>query len=332
MVLNNIWFLLLIFLFGIYIILDGFKLGAGIIHLGLKSDGERKLSLNALGPVQDFNEPWFIFAVISLFTAFPKIDYSNIIVLFLSILFLLITRTISITLYKKLNSERWNKILDIIFCLSSYIIVLIFGISLGNLISGIPLYNEKEFSGTFLTLLNPYSILTGITAVMFIRMYGKIYLVMNTEGEQQNYVSMDINSSLGMFVIAFLFHAIWTFIAYPVVNKNFIDFPVWFILPAMIVLSIVVIPGFVRSQLYFRAFIASSAILAFCVVITAVDIYPNLIISNPNPENSLTIFNAASSEQTLLTMLFICCILIPAMIVYKVFVYRKFKAKASNIK
>ena len=328
MVLNNIWYILITCLITCYFILDGYKLGAGIIHLGLKTEELKNSSIKAIGPVKDLNELWLIVALFSLVSVFPLIkdiindELSYCLYLFI---FLFITRNVSYVLRKKNLSEHKRKLFDIMFCISSYSIVLLLGITIGNLITGIPLTNRREFSGTIFTFFRPYQILTGITSVMFIRMYGKIFLAMRTEGELQNKVSSDINSSLAMFLITFIFLAGWTFIVYPHVNQNFFKFPVWFFLPAMIILSIVVIPAFVRNQLYFRAFIASSAILAFCIIIAAVDIYPNLVISNPNPGNGLTIYNSSTTMESSILMLYLVCIAIPAMIVYKIYVNRKIK-------
>ncbi|MCL5991975.1 MAG: cytochrome d ubiquinol oxidase subunit II [Bacteroidetes bacterium] len=330
MELNVIWFVLLTVLFCGYVVLDGFDLGVGMIHLGLKSDLERRTSLNAIGPVWDANEVWLITAGGALFAAFPDVYatvFSGFYTAFMLFLLVIIGRAISIEFRGKVESDKWKKTWDFIFCLSSYLIVLLLGVSLGNIITGIPVYQDKEFAGTFFTLLNPYAVMTGITAVLLIRMHGKIFLAVKTEGEIQQRIAKGINSSLILFIIAYIFHGAWTIILYPGVTKNFVAFPVWFILPAFIILSIIVIPGFINSRLYFRAFIASSAILAFCIAIAAIDIYPNLVISNPNPENSLTIFNASSSQKTLFTMLIIACIGLPLMFIYKIFVYRIFRGK-----
>ncbi|OGU40277.1 MAG: cytochrome d ubiquinol oxidase subunit II [Ignavibacteria bacterium GWB2_35_12] len=330
MELNIIWFVLLTVLFGGYVVLDGFDLGVGMIHLGLKSDLERRTSLNAIGPVWDANEVWLITAGGALFAAFPDVYatvFSGFYTAFMLFLLVIIGRAISIEFRGKVESDKWKKTWDFIFCLSSYLIVLLLGVSLGNIITGIPIYQDKEYAGTFFTLLNPYAVMTGITAVLLIRMHGKIFLAVKTEGEIQQRVAKGINSSLILFVIAYIFHGAWTIILYPGVIKNFVAFPVWFILPAFIILSIIVIPGFINSQLYFRAFVASCTIIAFCIAIAAIDIYPNLVISNPNPENSLTIFNASSSQKTLMTMLIIACIGLPLMFIYKIFVYRIFRGK-----
>ncbi len=330
MELNVIWFVLLTVLFCGYVVLDGFDLGVGMIHLGLKSDLERRTSLNAIGPVWDANEVWLITAGGALFAAFPDVYatvFSGFYTAFMLFLLVIIGRAISIEFRGKVESDKWKKTWDFIFCLSSYLIVLLLGVSLGNIITGIPVYQDKEFAGTFFTLLNPYAVMTGITAVLLIRMHGKIFLAVKTEGEIQQRIAKGINSSLILFIIAYIFHGAWTIILYPGVTKNFVAFPVWFILPAFIILSIIVIPGFINSRLYFRAFIASSAILAFCIAIAAIDIYPNLVISNPNPENSLTIFNASSTQKTLFTMLIIACIGLPLMFIYKIFVYRIFRGK-----
>jgi len=225
MELNIIWFVLLTVLFGGYVVLDGFDLGVGMIHLGLKSDLERRTSLNAIGPVWDANEVWLITAGGALFAAFPDVYatvFSGFYTAFMLFLLVIIGRAISIEFRGKVESDKWKKTWDFIFCLSSYLIVLLLGVSLGNIITGIPIYQDKEYAGTFFTLLNPYAVMTGITAVLLIRMHGKIFLAVKTEGEIQQRVAKGINSSLILFVIAYIFHGAWTIILYPGVIKNFL--------------------------------------------------------------------------------------------------------------
>ncbi|MBI5324428.1 MAG: cytochrome d ubiquinol oxidase subunit II [Ignavibacteriae bacterium] len=330
MELNVVWFLLLAVLFGGYAVLDGFDLGVGMIHLGLKSDIERRTSINAIGPVWDANEVWLITAGGALFAAFPDVYatlFSGFYTPFMLFLLAIIGRAISIEFRSKVESAGWKKTWDVVFCLSSFLIVSILGISLGNIITGIPIYQDKEYAGTLYTLFRPYAIMTGITSLLLIRMHGKIFLAMKTEGELQQKIAKGINASLVLFVISYIIHGAWTIIMYPGVTKNFVIFPVWFILPAFIILSIIVIPGFINSRLYYRAFIASCAIIVFCIAIIAINIYPNLVISNPNPENSLTIFNSASSTKTLMIMFIVACIGIPIMLVYKILIYRIFRGK-----
>jgi cytochrome d ubiquinol oxidase subunit II len=330
MELNIIWFVLIAVLFAGYVVLDGFDLGAGMIHLSAKSDDERRMILNSIGPVWDANEVWLITAGGALFAAFPDVYatiFSGFYTALILFLFMIISRVVSIEFRGKVDSHTWKKLWDIVFNISSYLICILLGVSLGNIISGIPLAADKEFTGTFFTLIHPYAVLTAITAVLMLRMHGKIFIAMKTEGAIQQRISESIAPSLYMFVVAYLAQSIWTWLAYSNITKNFPAFPVWFLFPALIVLSIVVIPAFAKSQNYFRAFIASSSIIVFNIVIVAVSIYPNLVISKPLPELSLTIFNSSSSPKTLQTMLIIACIGVPLLLLYQIIVYRVFRGK-----
>ncbi len=330
MELNIIWFILITVLFAGYVVLDGFDLGAGMIHLSAKTDEERRMVLNSIGPVWDANEVWLITAGGALFAAFPDVYatiFSGFYTALILFLIMIIGRVISIEFRGKVDSQTWKKSWDIIFNLSSYLICILLGVSLGNIIIGIPISADREYAGTFFTLINPYAVLTAITAVLALRMHGKIYIAVKTEGAFQQRISESIAPSLYMFAVSYLALSVWTWIVYPVATKNFIAFPVWFLFPAMIVLAIVVIPAFVKSQNYFRSFIASSAIIVFNIVITAVSIYPNLVISKPLPEFSLTIFNASSSPKTLEAMLIIACIGVPLLLLYQIIVYRVFHGK-----
>lgn len=232
--LNTIWFILVGVLLSGYAILDGFDLGVGMLHLLGKNDYERRVFLNSIGPVWDGNEVWLITGGGALFAAFPEVYATVFSGFYLALFFLLVVlvfRAVAIEFRSKRESFRWRQNWDIAFSLSSYVIALLLGVAVGNIIVGIPLDNKHEFIGKFWTLLNPYSILVGITSVALFMMHATIYLVMKTEGEIQEKVKSWVNNSIIFFVIMYVSKTMITLIYVPSMIQHFRSFPILFILP-----------------------------------------------------------------------------------------------------
>lgn len=328
--LNIIWFILVGVLLTGYAILDGFDLGVGALHLLTKNDEERRIVINSIGPVWDGNEVWLVTAGGALFAAFPEVYatvFSGFYIAFMLLLFVLIFRAVSIEFRSKQKSELWRTSWDIAFSISSIVIALLMGVALGNIITGIPLGTDKEFIGSFFGLLKPFPILIGITTVALFMMHGSIYLTMKTEGELQVKVKSWVNNSIIFFVICFVTATMATLIYYPHMISHFKEQPVFFLIAILNMLAIANIPREIFHGREFRAFLSSSASVALLLVLFAIGIFPNIVLSNPLPENSLNIYNAASSQKTLGIMLIIAIIGMPFVIAYTVIIYKVYKGK-----
>jgi len=328
--LNIIWFVLVGVLLAGYAILDGFDLGVGALHLLTKSDIDRRTTLNSIGPVWDGNEVWLVTGGGALFAAFPDVYatvFSGFYLAFMTLLFVLIFRAIAIEFRSKLESKRWRTAWDYAFSISSIIIALLMGVALGNIITGIPVGGDKEFTGTFLGLLHPYALMIGITTVALFMMHGAIYLVMKTEGELQKQVRGWINNTIIFFVICFVTATMATLIYYPQMANHFKENPALFLIAVLNMLAIANIPREIFKDREFRAFLSSAASIALLLMLFAIGIFPNLVLSNPNPENSLTIYNAASSQKTLMIMLIMAIIGMPFVIAYTIIIHKVYKGK-----
>jgi cytochrome d ubiquinol oxidase subunit II len=328
--LNIIWFILVGVLLTGYAILDGFDLGVGALHLLTKDDSDRRILINSIGPVWDGNEVWLVTAGGALFAAFPDVYatiFSGFYTAFMLLLFVLIFRAVSIEFRSKHQSKRWRSAWDISFSISSIVIALLMGVALGNIITGIPVSPDKEFAGNFLSLLSPYTVLVGITSVSLFMMHGAIYLVMKTDGELQQKVRTWVNNTIIFFAICFVTTTMATLIYYPDMVAHFKNYPVFFIVAVITMLAIANIPREIQHGKEFNAFLSSSASIALLMLLFAIGIFPNLVLSNPNPENSLNIYNAASSTKTLTIMLIIAIIGIPFVLAYTIIIHKIFKGK-----
>jgi cytochrome d ubiquinol oxidase subunit II len=328
--LNTIWFILIGVLLTGYAILDGFDLGVGALHLLVKDDTERRIMLNSIGPVWDGNEVWLVTGGGALFAAFPHVYatvFSGFYTAFMLLLFGLIFRAVAIEFRSKEKMKWWRNMWDTAFCVSSILIAFLMGVALGNIITGIPLDAEKEFAGSFLSLINPYTIMVGITTVALFMMHGSIYAVMKTEGSLQSKIRGWVNNTIIFFVICYVTTTMYTLIYYPHMVQHFKEQPLFFVVAILNMLAIANIPREIFHKRDFLAFLSSCASIAALLILFAIGLFPNIVLSNPNPEFSLNIYNAASSQKTLNIMLIVAAIGVPFVLAYTISIYWVFRGK-----
>src|SRR3989338_310653 len=179
--LNTIWFILVGILFTGYVVLDGFDLGVGALHLFSKTDEERRLLLNSIGPVWDGNEVWLVVGGGALFAAFPAVYaaiFSGFYVPFILLLFSLIFRAVAIEFRGKQPMNWWHSLWDRSFSFASILSSFLIGIVMGNIVWGVPLTQEGEVNRNLLNFIHPYSLLLGVTTIALFMMHGAIYVVL----------------------------------------------------------------------------------------------------------------------------------------------------------
>ncbi len=327
---NTIWFILIGVLLSGYGILDGFDLGVGSLHLLTKSDLDRRILLNSIGPVWDGNEVWLVTGGGALFAAFPDVyatAFSGFYIPFMLLLFVLIFRAVSIEVRSKSDGKRWRANWDRAFSISSMVISLLIGITIGNVILGLPIGKDKELHSSIIEMLNPYALLVGLTTLTAFMMHGSIYLAMKTEGELQKQVRGWINNTIIFFVITYVTATMATLIYIPHMVEPFRQHPAFFSLAILNMLAIANIPREINRGKDFFAFLSSAAAILSLMALFAVGLFPNFLISSISPEYNLTIYNAASSEKTLETMLTMAIIGIPFVLAYTISIYWVFRGK-----
>ncbi|MBN8544983.1 MAG: cytochrome d ubiquinol oxidase subunit II [Ignavibacteria bacterium] len=327
---NTIWFILIGVLLSGYGILDGFDLGVGSLHLLTKSDLDRRILLNSIGPVWDGNEVWLVTGGGALFAAFPDVyatAFSGFYIPFMLLLFVLIFRAVSIEVRSKSEGKHWRAGWDRAFSISSMVISLLIGITIGNVILGLPIGKDKELYSSVIDMLNPYALLVGLTTLAAFMMHGSIYLAMKTEGELQKQVRGWINNTIIFFVITYVTATMATLIYIPHMVEPFRQHPSFFALAILNMLAIANIPREINRGKDFFAFLSSSAAILSLMALFAVGLFPNFLISSISPEYNLTIYNAASSEKTLDTMLTMVIIGIPFVLAYTISIYWVFRGK-----
>jgi cytochrome d ubiquinol oxidase subunit II len=328
--LNTVWFVLVGILFTGYVILDGFDLGVGGLHLFTRTDLERRTMLNAIGPVWDGNEVWLVTGGGALFAAFPEVYatvFSGFYLAFILLLVGLIFRAVAIEFRSKEPMPWWRQFWDVSFAVGSIGCSFLLGVTIGNFAWGIPLDADHEFAGSFLGLLHPYALLTGVTTVSLFMMHGSIYVVMKTEGELHDKVRGWVRNCMIFFLICLATMTLATLVYVPRMSERLRQEPWLFGVAIVHMLAVANIPRETTAGRDFLAFLSSCAAMSTLMALYGLGMYPNLVYSHPNPEHSLTIHNAASSTKTLGIMLTIALIGVPIVLAYTASIYWIFRGK-----
>jgi cytochrome d ubiquinol oxidase subunit II len=329
--LNFAWFILIGVLLTGYAILDGFDLGVGMLHLFTKTDTERRLMMNSIGPLWDGNVVWLVTGGGALFAAFPNVyaaAFEGFYLPFWLLLAALIFRAVAMEFRSKEKMGWWRKLWDGSFAVGSFLAALLIGVAMGNLVRGIPLNERGEFEGiTFLEMLHPYCLMVGVLVVALFAMHGCIYAVMKNEGELQEKLICWLKNCMVFFIISYATVTGATMLYFPRMTEPFREYPILSAVVFLSMLAIANIPREVTKKRYFAGFLSSCVSIILLMVIYAIGTFPNFIYAPNNPEWSLNIYNGASSHKTLWTMFIIALIGMPIVLAYTTTIYWIFRGK-----
>jgi cytochrome bd ubiquinol oxidase subunit II len=331
MVLEVLWYLVVVIAVIMYAVLDGFDLGVGCLLLFAKKDEERRLFLNSIGPIWDGNEVWLVIVGGALFAGFPNVfatvfsaSYDFVMLLLAGLIF----RAVSIEFRSKRKSPSWRKTWDAVFAISSFVIAFGVGLVLGNLIQGIPINEHGDFEGDALTFIRPYPILFGITTVALFMMHGSIFLTMKISGKFHEAIRPWISRCIFAFIGCYALLSLFTFAAAPHMTHRMMENPWLLVAPLLALLAILNVPRLVHKRSDGWAFIFSSLSIALLLLLFPLGTYPIILRSSLEPSAySLTVMNSASSPLTLKILLTIVVIGIPLVIAYGAYVYHIFRGK-----
>ncbi|HAT09382.1 MAG TPA: cytochrome d ubiquinol oxidase subunit II [Planctomycetes bacterium] len=301
-----------------------------MLHLFIKGDTERRLAMNAIGPVWDGNEVWLVTGGGALFAAFPEVYASAFSGFYTALMLLLVTlifRAVAIEFRSKRPSPRWRQGWDIAFAVGSLGAAVLMGVAFGNVAAGLTMDASHNITGGLLGLLNPYALLVGVTTVVLFAMHGAIYLVLKTEGELQARIRGWVRPLIVAFVILYALTTMATLLWQPHLAERMRAQPIWFLVPVLTMLAVANVPREIFHGREFQAFLSSSAAIGLLVTLIGVGLYPNLLLATNDPAHSLTIVNGASSQKTLGIMLVIAIIGMPIVLAYTGVVYWVFRGK-----
>lgn len=329
--LNQVWFVLYVAIIGGYVILDGFDLGTGILHpFVARTDRERRVMLNAIGPVWDGNEVWLVLGGGALFAAFPLVYaslFSGFYTAMMLVLLVLILRTVSIEFRSKRDSPRWRATWDWVFFGSSLGITVLLGVALANVLRGVALDADGNMFIDLVDLLSPYALLVGVAGVAMLALHGAIYLTLKTDGELLERLRRLIPR---LMVVAFvLVTAVigWTLALDQPIDDRFRERPWTVVFPLLALGAALLAWRLLRQARYLPAFFASGTMIGLLLASVGAGLYPVLLPSSIDPANDLTIYNAASAEPTLMVMFVVACIGLPFVLLYTAGVYYFFRGR-----
>jgi len=323
-----------------YVILDGFDIGAGIIHLLVaKNDTERRMVLASIGPVWDGNEVWLLAAGGTLYFAFPGLyasSFSGFYLALMIVLWLLILRGISIEFRNHLESELWRAFWDVVFAGASVLLAIFYGAALGNVVRGVPIDGDGYFflplwthfqPGPEAGLIDWYTALIGIAALIVLTMHGALWVALKTQGEVHGRCQVVARRCWYILAPLVVLVSVLSFRVQPLLLRSFAEHPWGWIFPALSAGGLLGAALFQRRQKEQGAFLSSCGFILGLQCSAAIGLYPNLLPSNADVGRSLTVASVSTSGYGLRVGLFW---FVPAFVLalgYSAFVYRHFAGK-----
>ena len=326
MQLNEIWFLIVGFLFIGYFVLDGFDFGVGMaLPLLAKDDTDRRVLINTIGPVWDLNETWVVVAGASLFAAFPEWYaslFSGFYLALLLILAALIARGVSFEYRSKGETAKWRSTFDWMIVVGSALPALLWGVAFSNIVQGVPLNAQHIYTGNLFTLLNPYGLLGGLVTLSLFLTYGLVFITLKTEGEIKDRARSMVNKvGFVATALAAVFLG-WTVIA------HFTLLTLALAAVAAVSLICALLANYIGKDGLSFSLLVLTVITAVGTLFAA--LYPNVLPSTTDPAFSLTIENASSTTYTLTVMTWVVAICLPLVLVYQGWTYWVFRKRVSR--
>jgi cytochrome d ubiquinol oxidase subunit II len=340
---ENLWFCLVAIMITAYVILDGFDLGAGVIHLFVaRTESERRQVLSSIGPVWDGNEVWLLAGGGTLYFAFPALyaaAFSGFYLALMLVLWMLILRGISVELRSHIESPIWKPFWDLVFGGSSTLLALLYGVALGNVVRGVPLDSNGYFFLPLWTNLQPgaeagvvdwYTLLIGTAALAALAVHGCYWVVLKTTGDLQERSRAFGSKAWWAVVASTVIITVLSFRIQPNIASEFGARPWGYIFPLLALIGLAGMRIWSARRRDLGAFLCSCLYLTGMLTSAAFGVYPYVLPSNGAVEAGLTVTNAAAASYGLWVGLWWW---IPGMLLaagYSVFVYRHFAGKVES--
>jgi cytochrome d ubiquinol oxidase subunit II len=311
-----------------YAALDGFDLGVGVLHLYARNDHDRRIFLNAIGPLWDGNSVWIVIAFGVLFAGFPHVFASLMSGLYLPMMILVfgfMFRAAAMEFRSKRPEPSHRQFWDFCFFASSFFLSLDFGMIVANLMIGLPIETNGELVRAQLDFFNPYSFMIGLLNVALFSLHGSIFLAMKTTGELRIRVRELVPFCVSAFLVLWGISTVMTALLMPKMFVPFFEYPILLIFVVIALATIFSIPYFEKRGQYQAAFLASTGSIAMLVTLVGIGFYPVLLKSSIADEHTLTIYNSSSSRTTLSIVAAVALTGIPLSFFYFKMLYNAFK-------
>ncbi|HEY6274939.1 MAG TPA: cytochrome d ubiquinol oxidase subunit II [Streptosporangiaceae bacterium] len=321
------WFIVIAVLWTGFFVLEGFDFGVGMLHgVAGRDEAGRRAVINTIGPLWDGNEVWLIVAAAAIFAAFPgwyAAMFSGFYLAMVLLLAALIVRGVSFEYRGKREAQRWRRTWDGLLTGGSLAAPLLIGVVLGDLLHGLPINAQQEYTGSFWNLLQPYALFTGVTLVLVCLLHGATFLTLKTTGdlrERAGVLARRVAPVTGAVVTGF---AIWTHVTS---SSTFFLNPV----ELLTILAVLAAVWLVYEHREGFAFAATTVTMASAIVSIFVGLYPNVMVSTTSAADSLTVHNTAAGGYSLKVMTVIALLLLPVVLGYQTWSYYVFRRRVSQ--
>jgi cytochrome bd ubiquinol oxidase subunit II len=326
MTLPEIWFVAVAVLFAGYFFLEGFDFGVGaLLPVIGRDETDRRVMINTIGPVWDANETWLIVAGAAMFAAFPEwyaTLFSGFYLPLLLILLALIGRGVAFEYRGKVDDPAWRARWDVAIVVGSVVPALLWGVAFANIVRGVPIDADGNFTGTLFTLLNPYGLLGGLVTLTLFTTHGAIFLARRTDGavrERSRALAWRLGLATAVLAVGFL---VWTTLAFGSLQSGAVA--------AAAAVALVLALGSVATGRESWAFGFSGATVVLAVASLFVALFPDVMPSTTDPAYSLTIENASSTTYTLTIMTWVTVAMLPVVLLYQGWTYWVFRSRISR--
>lgn len=330
MILQSIWFFLWGLLWAIFFMTDGFDFGIGTLYPFLgKTENDKRVMINAMGPLWDGNEVWLITAGGVTFAAFPLVYatmFSSLYTALMLILFALILRGVSFEFRHHAKTAAQRKIWDFCIFIGSFLPALLFGVAFANIFQGLPLDADHLFQGNLFTLLNPYGLLGGVLFVLLFLVHGAIWLAAKSEGDLHLRATRIANVLWPVELVVAVIFLAYSAMATQL-YQNYLSYPLLFVVILLAVVGLLGIKVYLAQERYFLAWFASALAIVSATFYGVIGLFPNLLPSSIDASYSLSAFNASSSPLTLKIMFIVVLLFVPIVLAYQIWAYMLFKTK-----
>jgi cytochrome bd-type quinol oxidase subunit 2 len=326
MQLHTIWFIIITVFWIGFFVLEGFDFGVGALHrLVGRTETERRVAINTIGPWWDGNEVWLIVAGAAMFAAFPGWYATMFSALYLALVLVLVAlfaRGTSFEYRGKGDSDRWRAGWSWALTIGSVLIPLLVGVALGDLLTGLPINQNHDYTGNFFDLLTGYGLMTGATLLTLSLLHGATFLALRTTDEVRDRARA-AGRALGIVaVVVNLAWAIWTLV---VIGGGTVPQPTQiFGLIAVIFAALLA-----RTNSDGWAFAASGFAIAAVIGQIFIALYPNVMVSSTKAAYNLTVNNVASGHYALVVMTIVAVLFFPVVLLYQGWSFHVFRGRVS---
>jgi cytochrome d ubiquinol oxidase subunit II len=337
-----VWFWIVAVMIALYVVLDGFDLGVGILSPFLaRAEDDRRTLIRSIGPVWDGNEVWLLAGGGTLYFAFPLLyasSFSGFYLPLMIVLWLLIGRGVSIELRMHIDHEVWRSFFDGVFFVASALLAIFFGAALANVIRGVPLGADSYFFLPLWTnwrvgpnpgILDWYTVIGGVVALVALATHGALWLVLKAPGELEERARGAAGALWVVLLLVTLISLPATIAVRPSALDNYVAHPVLYAIPALVVATLIGILSFTKQRKPLAAFLSSCLYLIFMLVGAAAALYPTLLPSSTEPARDITVANALTGQHALHVGLIWWTLGMFLALAYFITSYRMFRGKVS---